>query len=67
MATKMSELIARLEVNIVTGIPLMKHVVDAYKAGRIDNHEAKRLQDEVAKLEKRWLAAHDGSQESEDS
>lgn len=35
--------------------------------GLIDDHEAKPLQGEVAKLEKRWMAAHDSSQQGEDS
>ncbi|TFD85003.1 hypothetical protein E3T61_18460 [Cryobacterium lactosi] len=49
----MAELLARLDSNPVTGIPTMQNIVDAYRAGLIDNNEAKRLQDSVTKREKR--------------
>jgi type III secretory pathway component EscV len=49
----MAELLARLDTNPITGVPTLQHIVDAYKAGVIDNDEAKRLQDKVTKRESR--------------
>jgi hypothetical protein len=48
-----AELLSLLDSNPVTGVPTLEHIVDAYKAGLIDNNEAKRLQDKVTKRESR--------------